>query len=201
MLRRISTVKPVDSCFAASLCANLRAATHLHVCELWLRSTAVSAVQKDGLGPAPVAFTVKWASALLPAELETRAALFSEHYGVWESRGPRPGSRVQLSAARLQKDFLAVEETFAALAVTPSGSLVGHAIVRFFPFRGCTGAWILQIVVHREWRGRKVASQVLGAALATAIKLGGMRHCEFSSARNPGHGEGSWCSLRALGCC
>lgn len=114
-----------------------------------------------------IQFEVKPASALTTVEVQTMAELFSGHYGAWGIGGPSPGGRVRLSAAKLRADYLA-QSCFATLATRKEdGALLGHAIFHMFPFDGGIGMWISQLVVHSHCRGQKIASRMIGTAVAT----------------------------------
>lgn len=138
--------------------------------------------RSSGLGRRPwgtVSIELRPAEELAAAQLQAMAELFSAHYGVWGKGGPAPGARVRLSAARLRASYLPDGACFTALATdAASGEHVGHATYRLFPFQGGLGMWVSQLVVHRDWRGRKVASQLLGAAVAAPHNL---RACGLAS--------------------
>lgn len=123
--------------------------------------------------------TIRPAAELAAAQLQAMAEVFSAHYGVWGGGGPAPGARVRLSATRLRASYLTDDASFAAVATdSTTGAHIGHATYRLFPFQGGIGMWVSQLVVHRDWRGRKVASQMLGAAVATPHNL---RACGLAS--------------------
>jgi GNAT superfamily N-acetyltransferase len=129
--------------------------------------------------PCGATLTLRAPVDLDPSTLDRMAHLFSAHYGVWGAGGPRPGERVRLSAERLRAEYLGDASCRAALALSPEGTLVGHLILRVFDFDGGSAAWISQLVVHRDWRSRRVASLLAGGALAA---LPSLRACGMATA-------------------
>jgi GNAT superfamily N-acetyltransferase len=118
-----------------------------------------------------VTLTVLAATDVDHSMLDRMAHLFSSHYGVWGAGGPQPGEPVRLSTQRLREEYLGDASCRAALAFSPEGTLVGHMIFRVFEFGGGSAAWISQLVVHHDWRSRKVASIMMGGALTTLHNL------------------------------
>ncbi|KJE90685.1 hypothetical protein CAOG_009480 [Capsaspora owczarzaki ATCC 30864] len=84
--------------------------------------------------------TFTWAVSLAgdvtDEQLAECSTLFSNHYGVWGQRGPRPGQPVRLSLRQLRQEFLAAELGTAPFLVTchqgHPKQLVGHALGRRF---------------------------------------------------------------------
>lgn len=105
------------------------------------------------------------------ATLDSMAQLFSAHYGVWGPRGPKPGERVRMSAARLREQHLFDNACGTVLASSPEGELVGHLTFRVFDFFGGRAVWMSQLIVHSAWRSQKLASMMLASALATVHDL------------------------------
>ncbi len=93
------------------------------------------------------------------ALLKECAALFTAHYGVWGARGPRPGARVALSAARVRAF---VPSPGWAVLARHRGELVGYALGVRTPVEDFGNVdWVTQLVVHTEHRHRGVATQLL----------------------------------------
>ena len=90
------------------------------------------------------------------------AALFSSHYGVWESTG----KRVSLSPAKL-KALCMHSESCGLVYAEENKAIVGHC---FFVGVGQT-VWITQLVVHSDFRGRGVATTMLHMALGLDWQL------------------------------
>lgn len=106
-------------------------------------------------------YEYSWKSA---ADMDERllkecSELFSEQYGRWGKRGPRPGEPIRLGVNRLRA-FLP-EGSWAILA-RHRGALIGHAFgVRVqIPDRGVV-TWVTQLVVHADHRHRGVAKDLL----------------------------------------
>src|SRR5689334_9852161 len=84
--------------------------------------------------------------------LEECSYLYSHHYGTWSLHSPRrPGDRIRLPPTRL-RDFLAAEDSWAALAYL-NGSLIAYAFAvrgEIEPAKKIT--WVTQLVVHEDYR-------------------------------------------------
>ncbi|KAB8349620.1 hypothetical protein FH972_023640 [Carpinus fangiana] len=100
---------------------------------------------------------------------EEAASLFSSHYGTW---GPlaehnygsfaKTGRRVRMSAAKLRDQCWpekAQENVFVRALV--GGAAVGHVFASRWSYRGRTVCWISQLVVHSDFRERRIASTLL----------------------------------------
>jgi len=100
---------------------------------------------------------------LVPSEfIKKFADLYSQHYGVWSEKGPRPGSRIRLTPDRV-RDWL-TEDTYVVWA-TALGEVVGYAITvqSSVPKFGHV-AWVTQLVVHEEHRQRDIGKTLLFTA-------------------------------------
>ncbi|GAQ82553.1 hypothetical protein KFL_001150140 [Klebsormidium nitens] len=110
--------------------------------------------------------------------LRACSELFTGHYGVWgesASRvGARPGARVAMRPGRLRDTCLFDEDTCSLVVAKEAGRLIGHAFVCTFPafpfdppLEG-TVVWVTQLVVHRDYRHRGIATELCRQALARA---------------------------------
>jgi GNAT superfamily N-acetyltransferase len=111
-------------------------------------------------------FSVRGASRVSSEQLEECAKLFSAHYGVWGAgSSARQGTRVRLSANRLQGQCLFNGDCCLSLATTSDGSIVGHAFATKFQLDGvgCV-SWITQLVVHSDFRSHGVGSKLCQTA-------------------------------------
>ena len=92
------------------------------------------------------------------------AKLFSEHYGVWNAKGFKPGHHVQLSPQRLRAQYLFDRDTGRlAVARHTSGVLAAQAFYCNFLYvpSGKHVVWITQLVVHSKFRGCHLARKLL----------------------------------------
>ncbi|KAL2024559.1 hypothetical protein VTK56DRAFT_7602 [Thermocarpiscus australiensis] len=99
------------------------------------------------------------------AMLDEAAQLFSEHYGIWNTppgcQGGKPGSRVKISASRLRKQYLPAGARCSYVSVHVDGILAGNAFACRWNYQGRQVCWITQLVVHREYRRRRLATRLL----------------------------------------
>ena len=92
------------------------------------------------------------------------AKLFSEHYGVWNAKGFKPGHHVQLSPQRLRTEYLFDPDTCRlAVARHTSGELAAQAFYCNFLYvpSGKHVVWITQLVVKSKFRGCHLARKLL----------------------------------------
>lgn len=125
------------------------------------------------------------------AMLAEAAQLFSEHYGVWATPPPgrqggkpgiapppsghysvvkskRPnsltlglGTRVKLSGPRLRSQCLPAGARCSYVRVTVDGTLAGNAFACRWEYQGRQVCWVTQLVVHRDYRERRLATRLL----------------------------------------
>lgn len=145
--------------------------------------------------------------------LEECAALYSNYYGVWSVRAPRPGTpgaRVRLSPARLKRWFDSDDSRIALARAGPD--LVGYAIaVQMKAPRHGIVSWVTQLVVHEAYRQRGVGKTLLFSiwgmsnhfawGLVTASPYA-VRALEKATRRRcrPAHIRGNARRLHLLGC-
>jgi GNAT superfamily N-acetyltransferase len=124
-------------------------------------------------------------SEITPSHISQAATLFSENYGIWGSRGPKPGKRIKMSPSTLQDQILpqSGEEDktrqYRLVRMTCDGELVGQAFACYW---NCTFeahstdeegeireanaitsrvCLVTQLVVKKEWRGKGTAKRML----------------------------------------
>lgn len=86
--------------------------------------------------------------------------LYSHHYGIWGSRGLRPGEHIKVSGEMLRRRWLSQPSSRVVFA-RAFGMLVGYAIaVQFDTERGAI-TWVTQLVVHEEHRRSDVGKTML----------------------------------------
>jgi SAM-dependent methyltransferase/GNAT superfamily N-acetyltransferase len=99
------------------------------------------------------------------------SALYSGHYGIYGDGHPRSGDPVRMSPARLRA-LLDDPGAWAALARLP-GQLVGYAfVVRGALPSGGVVSWVTQLVIHKDYRHREVATRLLRAAWGLSDDFG-----------------------------
>jgi len=92
--------------------------------------------------------------------LQECSTLYSEHYGKWGKRaGKKYGTNIKLSVGRL-KEWLQKKNTGIYLARYNS-KIVGYAIALRKKDKNKTITWITQLVVHTDYRNKKIASDLL----------------------------------------
>ncbi|KAL2752782.1 hypothetical protein ACRALDRAFT_1052572 [Sodiomyces alcalophilus JCM 7366] len=95
------------------------------------------------------------------------AQFFSDNYGIWAQQFPdgshhgKPGSRVKLSASRLRAQCLPEGSRSSYARVTVDGVLAGHAFACRWQYGDRHVFWVTQLVVHREYRERRLATTLL----------------------------------------
>ncbi|KAK3346349.1 hypothetical protein B0T25DRAFT_592588 [Lasiosphaeria hispida] len=99
-------------------------------------------------------------------EMLTKAAqLFSDHYGIWDTpdgrQGPKRGNRVKITASRLRSDYLPVGARSSYVRVHVDDNLAGNAFACRWAYQGRQVCWVTQLVVHHEFRERRVATRLL----------------------------------------
>ncbi|KND91832.1 hypothetical protein TOPH_03363, partial [Tolypocladium ophioglossoides CBS 100239] len=103
--------------------------------------------------------------------LEHAAQLFSENYGIWGQPPPsgrssgKPGNRVKMSASRLRAQCLPAGSRSSYARVTVDGVLAGNAFACRWRYKGRQVFWVTQLVVHRDYRERRLATTLLLALL------------------------------------
>ncbi|KAK3386023.1 hypothetical protein B0H63DRAFT_523349 [Podospora didyma] len=98
--------------------------------------------------------------------LAEAAQLFSEHYGIWGTpppgrQGGKSGTRVKLSGPRLRSQCLPAGARCSYVSVTVDGTLAGNAFACRWDYQGRQVCWVTQLVVHRDYRERRLATRLL----------------------------------------
>jgi SAM-dependent methyltransferase/GNAT superfamily N-acetyltransferase len=97
-----------------------------------------------------------------PGLLARCAALYSSSYGIWGSRGKRPGERIKRTAADVA-ELLASPDSFVAVAEMPNGEIVGYCVAVYAEAPEAEGriAWVSQLVVGEAFRNEGIATNLL----------------------------------------
>ncbi|TFK75533.1 hypothetical protein BDN72DRAFT_831793 [Pluteus cervinus] len=95
------------------------------------------------------------------AMLTEAAKLFNENYGTWGVHADRPGRPVKLSARRLREQYLPDATASSYTRVTVDGNLAGHAFACRWECDGKNLCWVTQLVVHKDYRERGLATILL----------------------------------------
>jgi len=100
--------------------------------------------------------------------LDEAARLFSDHYGIWGTPPPnhqgfhgKPGDRVKMSVSRLRAQCLPAGAHCSYVSVTVDGVLAGNVFACRWDYQGRRICWITQLVVHRDYRERRLATSLL----------------------------------------
>ncbi|CAM1503449.1 Fc.00g082250.m01.CDS01 [Cosmosporella sp. VM-42] len=107
--------------------------------------------------------------------LEAAATLFTENYGTWGKRSKRTGKPVTLSAKRLRDQYLpANTDCRYTMATTSDDTLVGNAFTCRWDWDGKNVCWVTQLVVHKEYRGKGIATTLLRMSMANSDDVYGI---------------------------
>lgn len=100
--------------------------------------------------------------------------LFSKDYGIWGPKGFKPGGNVKLSDQRLKEKFI-FNETCSICVAKHNDRLVGYSIYTKFicAYRGKV-VWITQLVVDSNFRGQKIAQNLIHRSLDTNWTICGL---------------------------
>lgn len=86
--------------------------------------------------------------------------LYSNHYGIWGEKGPRPGEHVKLSRKRFS-EWLS-SDCSSIYYATLDDILIGYAIaIRAKMQHIGTVTWVTQLVVHSQYRNQGIAKNLL----------------------------------------
>lgn len=117
------------------------------------------------------------------AMLKDAAKLFSENYGIWGEGGfGKPGksfpfgdvsaqlninigSRVRMTADRLRAQCLPEGSRSTYVMVTIDGVLAGNAFACRWEYSGRQVCWVTQLVVHSDYRERRLATSLLSTLI------------------------------------
>lgn len=87
--------------------------------------------------------------------------LFSEHYGIWGEHSHNPGKHVNFSTCRLRQQILPDPSTTYYVKVTVDGKFAGNVFACRWGYANKTIWWVTQLVVHRCYRQRGLATGLL----------------------------------------
>lgn len=112
-------------------------------------------------------FLAKNFASLSEKELEDCSLLYSENYGKYSGVDDRSkkGKAIKMSAPLYKRLYGGNKNLFISMCHDSNGKLLGHAIFlkKDIPGKGpCS--WVLQLVVHRQYRNRKIGSKLLQSA-------------------------------------
>ncbi|KAH8729260.1 hypothetical protein BGZ61DRAFT_446059 [Ilyonectria robusta] len=97
--------------------------------------------------------------------LEVASQLFTENYGIWARTGGRPfgkpGTRIKMTAPRLRAQCLPEGSRSCYVRATVDGVLAGHVFACRWRYGDLQVCWITQLVVHRDYRERRLATTLL----------------------------------------
>lgn len=95
-------------------------------------------------------------------DIQNTSILFSENYGVWSSNSRiNPGKQIKLSPSKIVNNFVNKPDRYVAM-VFDDDKLIGHAFyMRRTVQRSKKITWILQLVVRKDYRGKKIGTKLL----------------------------------------
>ncbi|GKU08424.1 hypothetical protein FLAG1_11093 [Fusarium langsethiae] len=106
--------------------------------------------------------------------LDAAAELFTKNYGIWGSASKLCGKRVTLTAKGIREQHLPQDGECWYTRATSHGTLVGNAFICRWNHGGRTICWVTQLVVHKEYRGRGIASTLLRMSRADSDDMYGI---------------------------
>ena len=96
------------------------------------------------------------------------AELFSQHYGIWGAEAvkmmgafAKPGTRVRMSKHHLRAQCLPPGALTTYVRATVDGHLAGRVFACRWMYDEKVVCWVTQLVVHREYRERGLATGLL----------------------------------------
>lgn len=92
--------------------------------------------------------------------IEELASLYSEHYGVWDQESTKHGN-VRLSSARLKAEFISPSSCVVTAREKEKGRLIGYAIALKDTFKSRKITWVIQFVVHKDYRNQNIGKMLL----------------------------------------
>lgn len=105
----------------------------------------------------------------IPAKLATDAlfadcaALFSNHYGQWGAKGPRPFQNILLVPDKLKQEYLLQNDSWIAIAKDDT-QIIGYALtIRLNMDSDKVVTLVTQLVVHKAYRQRGLAKRILNS--------------------------------------
>jgi hypothetical protein len=139
---------------------------------------------------------VKYKKDLSDNDLKQSKDLFSEHYGLWDEKGPRPGKRISLNTENFRKNFL-FDDNCGCVLHYKDNDLVGQAFFRNFDFKSSiingTCIWITQLVVHINERNRGISKELLSKIVTKDVVVAGMLTCNPYSIKSLEKVSGALC--------
>ncbi|CAL1698875.1 unnamed protein product [Somion occarium] len=93
-------------------------------------------------------------------QLEASAQLFSDHYGVWDPSF-KPNARVRMTLRKLRQECLSDPDRTVLVTCSIGDNLIGQAFAATWKVGEDIVGWITQLVVHRDYRRRRIATCLL----------------------------------------
>jgi len=100
--------------------------------------------------------------------LQEASKLFSENYGIWGKNAAtimgafaKEGTHVKMSKDRLRAQYLPTDIPCSYIRVTVDGKFAGNVFACYWTYKSQSVCWITQLVVHRDYRERGLASGLL----------------------------------------
>ncbi|RMZ69554.1 amp-binding enzyme [Pyrenophora seminiperda CCB06] len=113
-------------------------------------------------------FSITPADQINETMLQQAATLFSTAYGVWSPEAEqkmgkycKPGQRTKMSVDRLREQSLAPNTNSVLVRGMASEKLAGYAFATRWMYEGRQICWVTQLCVDHEYRGKKLATQLL----------------------------------------
>lgn len=94
-------------------------------------------------------------------ELEQCSSLYSNHYGFYSSDAPddKPGKRIRMTSRYYRNHFM--NEGYCVVLAKHQGSIIGQAFYLRDRIDDDVFTWVLQLVVHTDYRRFGIGSKML----------------------------------------
>lgn len=118
----------------------------------------------------PTTFTFERVAApdVTPAMLAEAASLFSSAYGIWGPLAPekmgkffKPGKRIKMSVERVREQVFPPGTDSILVRGLAGTELAGYAFATRWEYQGRRICWVTQLCVAPEYRGQKLATNIL----------------------------------------
>ena len=98
-------------------------------------------------------------ASTLDSLMEQCSKLYSNHYGIWGSKGRRPNENIVLSKKRV-KEWLHSDKSSIYYA-RYNDEIIGYAIAVSLKEKYGVITWVTQLVVHKDYRNQGIAKNLL----------------------------------------
>lgn len=121
--------------------------------------------------------SVSHCNDLTEVDIIRSSELFSAHYGIWGDLHPKAGQSIRMGPQPMRRMLMFSDDCYIARCFE-MGTLIGHCFVTVVP--GKQICIVTQLVVHREFRQRNIATDLIKAIGKFIIARDhSMKNCAF----------------------